>query len=481
MQHHDEGMAGRSEGFLGQIGEILRNKKQRASFALYATGLLSTAERKSVEPIVALSCADPEGMDAAHQRMLHFLAESCWDDRAVRLAATRYALKAIEENDIVEAWIIDDTGFLKKGCHSVGVQRQYTGSAGKVTNCQIGVSLTLAARAHHVAADFELYLPETWANDQARRIEARIPPDIRFQTKPELALGMIERAVQAKLPRGLVLADTAYGDCSDFRATLRAWELDYAVGVSKSIRVLPVERDGRIATTAVTAHELSEGLTFRRVTWRQGSAGDLSARFAFVKVIPAHEDGWKPEEREAVHLVCEQRDGEDELRFHLTSLPADRLANTYVVRMLKQRWRTERVYQDLKEELGLDHYEGRRFQGWHHHISVVLSCYAFIAAERAAFSPCGHGRCDDDLGIDDDLMSTAGWADQVVQHAAARIPHPLSISPGTPRRRFDHDIAPALRSRRAALAAAMPQLPGRACTDGEPARGWVRWPRGVTQ
>ncbi|WP_438026084.1 IS701 family transposase [Sorangium sp. So ce233] len=403
-------MEARAEGFLGRIGQKLRNKNQRASFSLYATGLLSTAERKSAEPIVALSCPDPAGMDAAHQRMLHFLAEASWDDRSVRLEATRYALEQIEEKEIVEAWIIDDTGFLKKGTHSVGVQRQYTGSAGKVTNCQVGVSLTLASPSHHVAADFELYLPDTWANDKERRLEARIPPGVSFKTKPELALDMIERAVRAKLPRGLVLADSAYGDCSDFRATLRAWELDYAVGVSKTLRVLPVGRDGEVATKAVTAQELSDGLTFRRVTWRQGSAGPLSARFAFARVVPARDDGWKPEEREVVHLVCEQRDGEDELRFHLTSLPADRLASTYVVRMLKQRWRTERVYQDLKEELGLDHYEGRRFQGWHHHVSVVLACSAFITAERAAFSPCGDD-CYDDLGAEVDAEGIAGWTD----------------------------------------------------------------------
>lgn len=408
MEHHEDGMGVRSEAFLARIGQTLRNKAQQASFALYAMGLLSTAERKSAEPIVALSCADPERMDAAHQRLLHFLSESSWDDSAVRFAATRYALEHIEQKECIEAWIIDDTGFLKKGSHSVGVQRQYTGSAGKVTNCQVGVSLTLATPSNHVVADFKLYLPETWANNKERRIEARIPPEVTFKTKPALALDMIERAIEAKLPRGLVLADAAYGDCSDFRATLRAWELDYAVGVSKAMHVLPVGRDGQIATQAVTAQKLSEKLTFRRVTWRQGSAGPLSARFAFVKVVPAHDDGWKPEEREAVHLICEWRDGEDELRFHLTSLPADRLANTYVVRMLKQRWRTERVYQDLKEELGLDHYEGRRFQGWHHHVSVVLSCYAFIAAERAAFPPCGEDVWDDHLLLGNDFNAIVG-------------------------------------------------------------------------
>lgn len=467
MHHGEDGMGARSETFLGRIGQTLRNKKQRASFALYATGLLSTAERKSVEPIAALSCVDSDAMDAAHQRLLHFLAESCWDDRAVRLAATRSALESIEQNDIIEAWIIDDTGFLKKGCHSVGVQRQYTGSAGKVTNCQVGVSLTLAARSHHVAADFELYLPESWANNDERRTEARIPPDIRFKTKPELALDMIERAIEAKLPRGLVLADAAYGDCSDFRVTLRAWELDYAVGVSHTVALLPVSGDGRVATKAVTARELSEGLAFRRVTWREGTAEDLSARFAFAKVVPAHNDGWRPEEREVVHLICEQRDGESELRFHLTSLPVDRLASTYVVRMLKQRWRTERLYQDLKDELGLDHYEGRRFQGWHHHVSVVLSCYAFIAAERAAFPPFQDDGGDDHF--DRDFTAIAGWADPGVHEPAPRIPHPLRLSSVTPRGRFDHNVTPALRSRRATLAAAVPQLPDSARHSGEPA------------
>lgn len=448
-----------AEAFLDRIGKQLRNKKQRASFATYALGLMSGAERKSVEPIAALGCAGPERMDAEHQRLLHFLAEAEWDDRAVRLEAAQHALERIEEHEVIEAWIVDDTGFLKQGRHSVGVQRQYTGSAGKVANCQVGVSLTLASRSHHVGVDFELYLPESWANEPERRKEARIPPEVGFRTKPELARGMIERALSAKLPRGLVLADAAYGDASEFRETLRAWGLDYGVGVSRTLRLFEVDERGRLSKKVTTAAELASKRSFRRVTWRQGTAGPLSARFAFAAVVPARDDGWKPEEREVVHLVCEWRDGEDEPRFHLTSLPADRLAHSYVVRMLKQRWRTERLYEDLKTELGLDHYEGRRFGGWHHHVSVVLACHAFVTAERAAFPPSDGDDEDEDAENEHDsgpldLRNVRATAFR--QLAAARA---LRLPDAAPRAELHPHAAAPVRSRRSAVAPSLPRVP----------------------
>ena len=160
----DAGKA-RLEDYLERVGEVLGDARRRASFATYALGLLSDVERKSVEPIAARAAANEKVVDALHQRLLHFITDSTWDDRTVRLFAARYALEAMPANEDVEAWILDDTGFLKQGKHSVGVQRQYTGSAGKVTNCQVGVSLTIATHSDHLPADFELYLPKRWTDD----------------------------------------------------------------------------------------------------------------------------------------------------------------------------------------------------------------------------------------------------------------------------------------------------------------------------
>jgi SRSO17 transposase len=154
----------RLESYFQRMGEVLGNESRRGSFVLYAMGLLGDAERKSVEPIAARACPDPQKVDAMHQRLLHFAVDSKWSDQEVRREAAQYALAAMEERESVEAWIVDDTGFLKQGTLSVGVQRQYTGSAGKIANCQVGVSLSIATRTEHLPIDFELYLPTDWAN-----------------------------------------------------------------------------------------------------------------------------------------------------------------------------------------------------------------------------------------------------------------------------------------------------------------------------
>src|SRR6266498_975239 len=235
----------RIEGYLARIGEVLGNAKRRASFAVYAMGLLGGAERKSVEPMAALVCRNPKQMGAAHERLLHFVSCSRWSDREGRRVAAKYALAAMTEREPVEAWILDDTGFLKQGSHSVGVQRQYTGSAGKVTNCQIGVSLSVATRTEHVPVDFELYLPESWTESPARRKEARIPDAVQFQTKPQLGLAMVHRAIEDGLQRGVVLADSAYGSSSNFRQGLRDLVLDYAVGVDPKTVVWILDAQSR--------------------------------------------------------------------------------------------------------------------------------------------------------------------------------------------------------------------------------------------
>lgn len=376
--------------FFAEIGEALGNKTRRASFATYAMGLLADGERKSIEPIAARACADPAETDARHQRLQHFLTDSPWSDREIRRLATRYALAPMTTRESVEAWIIDDTGFLKQGKHSVGVQRQYTGSAGKIANCQIGVSLSVATRTEHLPIDFELYLPKTWTEDPVRRREARIPAAVEFKTKLELALDMIRRALEDGVPRGVVLADSFYGDSGEFRNSLRWLGLDYAVGVEGRVRVWRLDQSLRRRGEPQTAAELASAIgpsAFRRVTWRQGTRRKLTARFAAQRVVTVHEDGWPPSEREDVWLLIEWPDGEPEPnKFHLASMPRT-FTRKQLVRLVKQRWRTERVYEDLKGELGLDHFEGRRFAGWHHHVSVALCCYAFVIAERVRRFP----------------------------------------------------------------------------------------------
>jgi SRSO17 transposase len=378
--------------YFTNIGSVLKNKKRRASFALYAYGLLAEGERKSVEPIAARTCPAPEDTDAAHQRLLHFLVDSGWSDRDVRREAAGYAIAAMLEREPIESWIVDDTGFLKQGKHSVGVQRQYTGSAGKVTNSQVGVSLSVATRAERLPVDFALYLPESWANDPARRHEARIPESIAFKTKPELALDMIDRALEDGLPPAPLLADAFYGNSSEFRNQLRLRGLDYAVGIDSSTKVWPVDvrdrRHGPALSVRNLAMQILERGGFRRVTWRDGTKQQLSARFAVRRVLPFHKDGWDPAtERERVWLVCEWPDDTPEPGKYYFVATLEKLGKKQMIRLIKERWKTERVYEDLKGELGLDHYEGRRFPGWHHHVSAVLCCYAFIVAERVRRFP----------------------------------------------------------------------------------------------
>lgn len=381
----------RLETFLEDLGDLLGDKRRKASFATYALGLLGEGERKSVEPIAARAVGNAKHVEAAHQRLLHFLARSEWDDRAVRRFATRYALKFLTREQPIEASIIDDTGFLKQGTHSVGVQRQYTGSAGKIANCQVGVSLTVATRSDHLPIDFELYLPTSWTDDAARRREARIPDDVVFKTKPELALEMLARAHEDGVPLGVVLADAGYGSSSDFRLGLHRLGLPYSVGVVSTSKVFEVHqvvnRGGHAIDLRKLATKLDAKGKFQHVTWRTGSGGELSARFAMRRVTPCAEQRHELDERSTIWLLIEWRHGEaDPANYYFSSLPPDTSLDA-LVRITTQRWRTERAYQDLKGELGLDHYEGRKFRGWHHHISVVLCCYAFAVAERHRIFP----------------------------------------------------------------------------------------------
>lgn len=389
------GTAARLEEFFGRIETHLKDTRKRESFAMYACGILGEGERKSAEPIAARSCADPDEVRHVHDKLLHFLGRSTWDDRAVRLEAARYAIEALEKRERITTWIVDDTGFLKQGKNSVGVQRQYTGSAGKIANCQIGVSLAIATGTEHLPLDFELYLPKVWSDDGGRRKQARIPDTAKFKSKIQLALDMIERAAVAKVPGEIILADAAYGDASEFRNTVRLLGFDFAVGVQSTLRVVRLDVHDDVNDKPETAAELVERLgpkAFRKLTWRTGTRTKLASRFCFVRVKVAEDDGLTLAEREPLWLIAEWPENESApSKFLLTTL-ARRMSQKQIVRLCKERWRTERMYEDLKGELGLDHFEGRSFPGWHHHVSVVLCCYAFVVAERSrSFPPSPSG------------------------------------------------------------------------------------------
>jgi SRSO17 transposase len=384
----------RLKQYVDSLGVHLKDRRKRESFAIYAAGVLGSAERKSVEPIAALASGDAATSRHMHDKLLHFVGGSHWSDAAVRLEAARHVCRALAEHEKVTTWVIDDTGFLKQGTHSVGVHRQYTGTAGKITNCQVGVSLEIATASQHAPIDFELYLPESWASDPERRAKARIPEDVLFKTKIELALGMIERAKRADIPGEIVLADSGYGSSTAFRHGVRMLGFDYAVGIGSQTKVRRVCSNDRLGT-ALTVADLAKTVPHRKrrqLRWKEGTKGTLSGRFSFCRVKTTHEDGTPIAERDPVWLVIEWlSEGDRSAKFYLTTLPR-RMSHKELVRIIKERWRTERMYEDLKGELGLDHFEGRSFRGWHHHVSVVICCYAFVVAERMRAFPPSTGR-----------------------------------------------------------------------------------------
>jgi SRSO17 transposase len=386
----------RLDGYIARVTSSLRDHRSRASFAVYAFGLLTEGERKSMEPMAARMCECPDDereMQHAHDRMIHVISRSEWDDVPVRKEAVGYALDAVKaRGECVEVSIIDDTGFLKQGKHSPGVHRQYTGSAGKTANCQVAVSLTVASRSTHVPVDMELYLPQAWTEDRVRCRAAKIPDDVGYRPKWQMALLMLERAKRNGIPLGVALADSAYGDVGEFRAGLSWLQLPYAVAIHSTTTVTPLGAGGR-ERAPMQVRQFAESLTkkaFRRVTWREGSARSLCSRFARrrVRVAGVEQD-----------LIIEWPEGEAKpTDFSLIAIPGQ-LSTKQMVRILKQRWRTERFYEDMKGELGLDHFEGRSWRGWNHHVTLALCCYAFVVAEQLRhFSLTTRGaRWDDPL------------------------------------------------------------------------------------
>jgi SRSO17 transposase len=369
----------------------LRRIEQRASFALYVRALLTDLPRKSAEPIAAWAAGrDPEACERHHDHLLHFLNTSPWDDRDVRLAATDVPLDELLASEPLDAYIVDDTGFLKQGNGSVGVQRQYTGSAGKIANCQIAVSLTAATRTTFLPLDLELYLPESWTQDEARCRKAKVPEHVRFRTKHDIALDLLAGSLVHGRPDAPVLADAAYGNASPFRGGVTAMGLTYAVGVNAPTTVRVVGKKGRLSgerSVEQVARSLRRS-AWQPVAWWQGSQAELSSRFALIEVEVAQPHLDEPVRQ---HLLIEWPEGDKEPT-HYTLATVRCASLKELVRLVKSRWKTERVYEDLKGELGLDHFEGRSWIGWQHHVSAVLASYAaVVTCQVRGFPPSARG------------------------------------------------------------------------------------------
>jgi SRSO17 transposase len=401
----DDGEA-RFAAYVATLGKALGHADRVAPFRSYCTGLLLPGERKSVEPMAAR--VEPGRVQAAHQSLHHFVAKAEWSDEAVLAAVRSQVLPVLEQRGAIRAWIIDDTGVPKKGTHSVGVARQYCGQWGKQDNCQVAVTLSVANDHASLPLAHRLYLPKPWADDPERRARAGVPDDVTFQTKPAIAPDQIRVALEAGVPPAVVLADAGYGVDTDFRDGLTDLGLLYVVGIQASTTLWPpgeaplppkpwsgrgrkpmmLRRDDE--HQPVPARELAFSLprrAWRRVTWREGSNDTLTSRFAAARVRPAHRDYQRPTPRPEEWCLIEWPAGEAEpTKYWLSTLPT-RMTRRALVDPAKRRWRIERDYQDLKQELGLGQYEGRGWRGFHHHATLCIASYGFLILERAAFPP----------------------------------------------------------------------------------------------
>ena len=391
----------RFERFAEVMVEALGHADRAMPARWYLRGLMLPGPRKSVEPMAAR--VHPQDVRSAHQSMHHLVADSEWSDTAWLAVVAREVVPVLSEAGAPCFWIVDDTGFRKYGQHSVGVARQYCGQLGKTDNCQVAVSLSLATVRGSLPLNYRLYLPREWAEDKPRRERAGVPKEMTFATKGELAWAQIAAALAAGIPRGPVLMDAGYGDEAALRDRLSAHDLTYAVGIRPQTAVWCDEHQPAPAPVKpgrgrdrprvrrdethppIGVRELAQrlpGVSYRTLTWREGSNAPLRSRFARVRVRAAQADRPRAEE----WLLIEwPQGGAEPTRYFLSTLPAD-ISFKALVATVKMRWRIERDYRELKQEVGLGHYEGRNWRGFHHHASLCIAAYGFLMLERLSAS-----------------------------------------------------------------------------------------------
>jgi SRSO17 transposase len=373
--------------------------RQAAWCGTYLRGLIQDGDRKSAEPMAA-RVPLPPGLDVSDpdQALQQFLGQSTWDEQAV---LKRYrATMARRFADPLAIFVIDDTTFPKQGTHSVGVQRQYCGALGKKANCQCAVSVHYVAPKGHYPLDMRLYLPESWLGDPGRLDKAKVPEgERRPLTKGQIALELLDRARAEGLPGGLVVADSGYGVSGPFRDGLAERGLHYIVGVTDEMVVFTEaprwdepkagtggrpQKRRRLSESSprpVSLKELAARTSRRKVTWREGTKGPMWGRFAWLRIWPGQ--GWATGQCALAEplwlLIEEQADGK--LKYAFSNLPAG-TSRLRAVRLWRSRWPVEQGYQQMKEELGLDHHEGRSWRGFHHHACLVMLAYGFLTLEQ---------------------------------------------------------------------------------------------------
>jgi SRSO17 transposase len=395
------------ERYLDHLAEGLGHADRHAGLRGYCTGLMLPLSRKSVEPMAAR--VDPLRASAKHQALHHFVAKAEWsDDEMLR----RVAQWVVPHMDLSGGgyWIIDDTGFPKQGTHSVGVARQYCGMLGKQDNCQVAVSVSLACEQGSLPVAWRLYLPHEWADDDERRNKAGVPENVRFATKPAIALQQLEALLAQGAPRHCVLADAGYGVDTAFRQRLSELGLPYVVGITSAVVVWPpgVEplppkpysgkgrppvmprRTSRRQPMSVKALAQSLPATaFQTISWREGTNETLSSRFAALRVRRAGGNSGRARLQPQEWLLIEwPADQEEPTKYSLSTLPEEAAINDLVT-AAHLRWRIERDYQDLKQEFGVGHYEGRGWRGFHHHASLCIAAYGFLMAQRLTVGATG--------------------------------------------------------------------------------------------
>jgi SRSO17 transposase len=381
--------------YFADVASGLVRSEQRRNAELYARGLIEAGARKSLEPMVARLGGGP----VEYEALQHFLADSPWDPAVVDQAVAERVCAVIEP----AAWVLDDTGVPKDGKHSPGVKRQYSGTLGKIGNCQVTVSLHAVGAKGTVPLGFRLYLPEDWCQDPGRRRKAKIPADVEFQTKPAIGGDLVARAAGWKIRRAPVLGDQAYGNDAKLRARLHAEGIDYVLSIgpecdvyaSETVFAVPPRRPGsrgpapsalradrEPASIQALVADLDED-AWQTVCFRDRNGQQLSSRFAFVRVIaanPIDRDRHEPREE---WLIVEWPEGREQPSDHwIGNLPAD-TEPEQLARLARLRWMIELDYKQLKGELGLDHYEGRSYPGFHHHCTLVTGAHGFLTLERA--------------------------------------------------------------------------------------------------
>ncbi len=424
--------------FLNEMLEDQGRPERRSALGHYITGLLLDGERKSIQPMAARLTEDPASADAMRQRLQDCVSASRWSEIDL---LRRFAIKMDRELPGLEVLVVDDTGFAKKGTHSVGVARQYSGTLGRTDNCQVMPSVHLAGDLGSVMVGSRLYLPKAWTDDRPRCRAVGIPDEVQFKTKWQIALDLIDQTLGFGISRRPVLADAGYGEIPEFRDELIRRGLTYVVGVPNNHLIWrpgvnpkpPKQRRGRPGARRsqwragnnkpIRIAELVKGIPrerYKTVSWREGARGKLSSKFLVYRVRPAerHTKGKLPGDEQ--WLLCEWHSTETAPRFHFSTLPAN-LSLKELVRFAKLRWRVERDYQDLKGEVGLDHFEGRTWRGFHRHATLCAVAHGFLALRRALFPPIQNEV--DAAGGEEAAPADLIGANRLVPAMYAAVPH----------------------------------------------------------